>query len=129
MSKSDDDVDSGAKTCAAGSRALPCVLIHQVNQLSGFATNLIRFLSTMAASKATLTHLKDLQISSHQLPAFDGFPNTSIQRKPLLIYHKAFHPGASASAIKSHLSAVGIVEPQWVYTMYRQVAMAKCAIS
>lgn len=78
-----------------------------------------RLISTMAISKAPITPLKDLRVSSHQLPAFDRIPNTSIQRKPLLIYHSAFDPGTSASTIKSHLSAVGVVEPRWTYTMYR----------
>ncbi|KAL8920208.1 MAG: hypothetical protein Q9208_006373 [Pyrenodesmia sp. 3 TL-2023] len=72
----------------------------------------------MAASKAPLTPLKDLRVSSHQIPALDRMPNTSIQQKPLLIYHSAFHPLASASAIECHLSTVGVVEPQWRYTMY-----------
>jgi len=73
----------------------------------------------MAASKASITPLKDLRITSHQIPAFDLIPNTSIQRKPLLIYHAAFHPSAtSASGIEAHLTTVGVVTPQWRYTMY-----------
>ena len=80
----------------------------------------LRTLSTMTTSKAPLTALKDLRVSSHQIPAFDLIPNTSIQKKPLLIYHSAFHPSASASAMESHLSAVGVVSPQWRYTMYSQ---------
>ena len=74
----------------------------------------------MAKSTAPLTELKELRFSSHQIPAFSLIPNTSIQKKPLLIYHSAFHTSASASAIESHLSAVGAVSPQWRYTMYSQ---------
>ena len=73
----------------------------------------------MAGSKAPLTLLKDLRVSSYQIPSFDRIPNTSIQDKPLLIYHSAFHPGISASVIESHLSSVSVVQPQWRYTMYR----------
>ncbi|KAL8737295.1 MAG: hypothetical protein Q9181_001819 [Wetmoreana brouardii] len=75
-------------------------------------------LSPMATSKAPLTALKDLRVSSHQIPALDRIPNTSIQRKPLLIYHSAFQPGTSTSTIESHLNTVGAVVPQWRYTMY-----------
>lgn len=79
----------------------------------------------MAGSKAPLTLLKDLRLSSHQIPSFDRIPNTSIQKKPLLIYHSAFLAGTSASTIESHLKAVNIVEPQWRYTMYRSdIAMS-----
>jgi uncharacterized protein YjlB len=66
---------------------------------------------------ATLTPLKALKVSKYQIPAWKGLPNTSIQNKPLLIYHSAF-PNASASQIESHLETVGVVTPQWRYTMY-----------
>lgn len=72
----------------------------------------------MAASKAPLTPLKDLRVSSHQIPALNRIPNTSIKHKPLLIYHSAFRPPTSASTIECHLSTVGVVDPQWRYTMY-----------
>lgn len=52
---------------------------------------------------------KDLRVSSYQIPALDLIPNTSIQRKPLLIYHSAFHSSVSASIIESHLSTIGVV--------------------
>jgi hypothetical protein len=87
--------------------------------------SVLRSLSRMATSKAPITPLKDLRVSSHQLPAFGRVPNTSIQRKPLMIYHSAFHPDTSTSDIKSHMSAVGVVEPAWVFPMYRQVASEK----
>ena len=76
------------------------------------------FLSTISIFKAPLTPLKDLQVSSFQIPAFDRLPNTSIQQKPLLLYHSAFHPGTSSSTIEGHLSTIGVVTPQWRYTMY-----------
>ena len=79
-----------------------------------------KLFSAMTPSKAPLTVLQDLRVSSHQIPAFDLLPNTSIQKKPLLIYHSAFHSSASASAIETHLSNVGVVSPQWRYTMYSQ---------
>ena len=71
---------------------------------------------TMAAK---LTPLKDLKVLTHQIPAHGLTPNTSLQHKPLLIYRSAFPPtSASASSIESHLSSVGVVTPQWRYTMY-----------
>lgn len=70
----------------------------------------------MATSKSLLKPLKDLRISKYQIPAFNGIPNTSIQGKPLLIYHSAFN--ADVSEIESHLKSVGVVTPQWRYTMY-----------
>lgn len=79
----------------------------------------LRFSSTMATSKAPIAPLKDLRVSSYQLPAVNHIPNTSIQGKPLMIYHSAFHSNISASDIESHLSAVGVVEPAWVFTMYK----------
>ena len=66
---------------------------------------------------AKLTSLKDLKVLKHQIPAYGLTPNTSIQNKPLLIYRSAF-PNASASQIESHLSSVGVVTPQWRFTMY-----------
>lgn len=80
----------------------------------------LNHLSTMTTSKVPLTALIELRVSSHQIPAFDLIPNTSIQKKPLLIYHSVFHSSASASAIESHLSTVGVVDPHWRYTMYSQ---------
>lgn len=69
--------------------------------------------------KVSLAPLSSLRVSKHQIPAHSLVPNTSIQHKPLLIYHSAFEPStASASAIESHLSSIGVVDPQWRYTMY-----------
>lgn len=61
-----------------------------------------------------------IKVSRHLIPAWHVFPNTSIQNKPLLIYHCAFEKGASASQISNHLKKVDVVVPQWQYSMYRQ---------
>ncbi|KPI43616.1 uncharacterized protein AB675_6840 [Cyphellophora attinorum] len=61
--------------------------------------------------------LQSLKVSTHQIPAFKGLPNTSISNKPLMIFHGAF-PTASASQIEKHLTDTGVVTPQWRYTMY-----------
>ena len=65
-----------------------------------------------------LTSIKDLKVLKYQIPAHGLIPNTSIQNKPLLIYKSAFPSSTNASQIESHLSAVGVVAPQWRYTMY-----------
>lgn len=67
----------------------------------------------------SLASLSALKTSKYQIPAWKGNPNTSLQKKPLIIYHKAFQ-NLSASKIESHLQSVGVVEPQWCYTMYAQ---------
>lgn len=66
-----------------------------------------------------LTPLKSLRVSRYQIPAYMGIPNTSIQSKPLVIYHSAFKE-AGASEIESHLKSVRVVSPQWRYTMYSE---------
>ncbi|KAI0839513.1 RmlC-like cupin domain-containing protein [Hypoxylon sp. FL0890] len=71
------------------------------------------------APKLTPTPLSSLRVSRHFIPAHNLIPNTSIQNKPLLHYHGAFPQSSlSPSAIEAHLTAVGVVEPQWLYTMY-----------
>lgn len=67
----------------------------------------------------SITPLSSLRVSTHQIPAYNGIPNTSIQGKPLMIYHSVFR-NASASSIESHLKSVGVVEPAWRYTMYSE---------
>ncbi|MCJ1386915.1 hypothetical protein MMC17_010043 [Xylographa soralifera] len=62
--------------------------------------------------------LKTLRVSKYQIPIHNLIPNTSIQHHPLLIYHSAFPPSTSASAIESHLHKIGVVTPQWRFTMY-----------
>ncbi|KAM5356658.1 hypothetical protein ACJ41O_003304 [Fusarium nematophilum] len=66
----------------------------------------------------SLQPLSSLRVSKHLIPSHNLIPNTSIQSKPLLIYHSAFKPPISPSRIESHLSSVGVVSPQWRYTMY-----------
>jgi uncharacterized protein YjlB len=70
------------------------------------------------SSKGTLTPLTSLRVSRHFIPAHGLVPNTSIQQKPLLIYHAAFPSSTSASAIEFHLQFIGVVDPAWRYTMY-----------
>ncbi|KAI8962595.1 RmlC-like cupin domain-containing protein [Daldinia sp. FL1419] len=71
------------------------------------------------APKLTPTPLTSLRVSRHLIPAHGLIPNTSIQNKPLLHYHEAFPPSSlTASAIESHLTTIGVVEPQWRFTMY-----------
>ncbi|KAK7916834.1 hypothetical protein PG985_010442 [Apiospora marii] len=76
----------------------------------------------MASPKLILTPLASLRVSKHQIPAHHRIPNTSIQQKPLLHYHSAFSSEDTetniASSIESHLKSVGVVDPQWRYTMY-----------
>lgn len=68
---------------------------------------------------AKVTPFKDIRVLRHHIPAHGLIPNTSIQNKPLLIYQNAFSsPSISASQIESHLSSIGVVKPQWRYTMY-----------
>lgn len=61
-----------------------------------------------------------IKVSRHLIPAWRSIPNTSIQNKPLLIYHSAFDKGVSASQISDHLKKVDVVVPQWQYSMYKQ---------
>ncbi|KAI0886293.1 RmlC-like cupin domain-containing protein [Annulohypoxylon maeteangense] len=71
------------------------------------------------ALKLNPTPLPSLQVSRYYIPAHNLIPNTSIQNKQLLHYHEVFPPSTlTASAIESHLTEVGVVEPQWRYTMY-----------
>ncbi|KAI9163269.1 paxu protein [Paramyrothecium foliicola] len=94
---------------------------NQIGRTTSLARTLFRLPrgSSTMSKDAALTPLASLRVSRHQIPAGSKVPNTSIQHRPLLIYHGAFAaPAASASAIESHLSSVGVVAPQWRYTMY-----------
>ncbi|KAM0330858.1 hypothetical protein ACHAQA_003813 [Verticillium albo-atrum] len=62
--------------------------------------------------------LTSVHVSQHLIPAHDRTPNTSLQHKPLLLYRHAFSHSTTASAIEGHLLALGVVHPQWRYTMY-----------
>lgn len=68
---------------------------------------------------AKLTPLASLRVSKHQIPAYNLIPNTSVQNKPLIHYHGIFPTSITASAIESHLQSVGVVDPQWRFTMYK----------
>lgn len=61
--------------------------------------------------------MTNLLVSRYQILAFNRFPNTSIQGKPLFIYHTASR-NPTATQIESHLITVGVVTPSWRYTMY-----------
>jgi uncharacterized protein YjlB len=74
--------------------------------------------SVTMSSKVAPTPLASLRVSRHLIPAHGLVPNTSIQLKPLLIYHAAFPSSVNASAIESHLQSIGVVDPAWRYTMY-----------
>ncbi|KAI6038647.1 RmlC-like cupin domain-containing protein [Pisolithus marmoratus] len=63
------------------------------------------------------TPLTSLRVSQYQIPKFNFYPNTSIQHRPLLIYHECFS-NPSPPAIESYLLSKGVVVPQWRYTMY-----------
>ncbi|ETS82052.1 hypothetical protein PFICI_07054 [Pestalotiopsis fici W106-1] len=67
---------------------------------------------------SNLMPIASLRVSKHQIPAHNLIPNTSIQNKPLMHYHGVFPPTIGASAIESHLGSLGVVSPQWRYTMY-----------
>ena len=62
--------------------------------------------------------LASLRVSKQLVPAHSLIPNTSIQNRPLLIYHSVFSESVTASSIEAHLSSVGVVVPQWRFTMY-----------
>ncbi|MCJ1478053.1 hypothetical protein MMC13_006728 [Lambiella insularis] len=66
----------------------------------------------------TVNALKSLRVSTYQIPSHHLIPNTSIQHRPLFIYHSAFTLSTGASAIEAHLSKIGVVTPQWRFTMY-----------
>ena len=59
-----------------------------------------------------------LQVSKHLIPAYGFIPNTSLHNRPLLIYRSVFPSSVSAASIESHLRSVGVVAPQWRFTMY-----------
>ncbi|KAI9842863.1 MAG: hypothetical protein M1837_006884 [Sclerophora amabilis] len=66
----------------------------------------------------SLTPLEKLRVSRILIARHDLIPNTSIQRRPLFIYHSAFSSATTASSIEAHLTATGVVTPQWRFTMY-----------
>lgn len=63
--------------------------------------------------------LQSLRVTSKQIPAYQLTPNTSIQKKPLMVYHSAFPPKeVTASALESHVENIGAVVPGWRYSMF-----------
>jgi uncharacterized protein YjlB len=88
------------------------------------------------AIKPNLTPLSQLRVSRYFIPAYGAFPNTSIHPgRPLLIYHGCFtitttttttttttrvSSSSMAKTVESHLRHIGVVDPAWRYTMYRQ---------
>ncbi|KAK6070829.1 hypothetical protein SCUP515_08230 [Seiridium cupressi] len=78
---------------------------------------------------AKLTPLASLRVSKHQIPAHQLIPNTSVQQKPLFHYHGIFPHSISASAMESHLSSVGVVEPQWRTTHFHSTSHEVLCIS
>jgi len=64
--------------------------------------------------------LTSLRVTKYQIPGFKGLPNTSLQNKPLLIYHSVFTGSFGASDIERHLKDVAVVSPAWRYTMYSE---------
>ncbi|THH30869.1 hypothetical protein EUX98_g3334 [Antrodiella citrinella] len=73
-----------------------------------------------SVNKASLTPLNALRVSQYQIPRHGRIPNTSIQHKPLLVYHSAFVPDThlTAVAVEAHIASVGLYSAQWQYTMY-----------
>ncbi|KAJ5301379.1 hypothetical protein PENANT_c023G09038 [Penicillium antarcticum] len=65
-----------------------------------------------------ITPQSDIHVTLRQIPEWRHIPNTSIQSKPLMIYHGAFN--ARSAELERHLEEVAEVIPQWVYTMYSQ---------
>ena len=74
----------------------------------------------MPSSSSIVCPLASLRVSKYQIPAFKGLPNTTLQKKPLLVYHSVFAGNFGASDIERHLNDVAIVSPAWRYTMYSE---------
>ncbi|KAJ6109336.1 hypothetical protein N7486_001570 [Penicillium sp. IBT 16267x] len=66
----------------------------------------------------TFNPASEIQITCRHIAPWGRIPNTSIQHKPLMIYHDAFN--ATPGELERRLQAVGVVKPQWTYTMYRE---------
>ncbi|KAL4915079.1 RmlC-like cupin domain-containing protein [Aspergillus aurantiobrunneus] len=58
----------------------------------------------------------EIHVTSRQISQWERIPNTSIQSKPLMIYHQAFD--ASAEGLSKHLEETGEISPSWIYTIY-----------
>lgn len=62
------------------------------------------------------TPLSKLEITARQIPRWERLPNTSIQKKPVIIYYGVFD--ATSAQLSRRLEEIGEVTPQWEYTMY-----------
>jgi uncharacterized protein YjlB len=72
----------------------------------------------MSSLVASLTSLR---VSKYVIPAYGGFPNSSLHPNwPLFIYHSAFAKSVTVQLIETHLQQIGVVRPAWRYTMYRE---------
>ncbi|KAF2472932.1 uncharacterized protein BDR25DRAFT_324203 [Lindgomyces ingoldianus] len=60
------------------------------------------------SSIAPLTPLPSLRISTHHIPSHSLLPNCPAPSHPLYIYHNAYPPTTSPSALESHLSAISV---------------------
>ncbi|KAF4305242.1 cupin domain-containing protein [Botryosphaeria dothidea] len=58
--------------------------------------------------KVSLAPLSSLRVSKHQIPAHSLVPNTSIQHKPLLIYHSAFEPSTAATPCTARIISTAL---------------------
>jgi hypothetical protein len=119
-----DDVRPRPPTsdCASYASSTTCnhgyLLTHHRNQVIPFSHTLQHLLHKVSTMQVKLTPIKDLRVLKHQIQAHGLTPNTSIQNKPLLIYKSAFASNVTAGEIEAHLSFVGVVSPQWRYSMY-----------
>lgn len=68
------------------------------------------------SSNATVASLDSLCVSKHFIAAHNRLPNSTVVKKPLLVYRSVFD--GDAAAVESHLKSVGVVVPQWRYSMY-----------
>ncbi|KAF2279300.1 uncharacterized protein EI97DRAFT_370869 [Westerdykella ornata] len=65
-----------------------------------------------------VTPLPSLNLTTHPIPPHSHLPNCPPPSPPLYIYHSAYPPSTSPSALESHLRTNNLV-PQWRYTMYQ----------
>lgn len=84
-------------------------------------------------TRLTLPSPSSIETISTQIAAYRGFPNTSLQQRPLIIRRGVF-PDASADEIEEHLMSVGAVRPQFRFPMlmrmhYHSTAHAMYVVS
>ncbi|KAJ6041800.1 uncharacterized protein N7446_012866 [Penicillium canescens] len=59
----------------------------------------------------TITPQSNIHVTIRQISEWRNIPNTSIQSKPLMVYHGAFN--ATSAELEAHLEEVAEVIPQW----------------